>query len=84
MATAPPLQQPAPPPSPPAGGAGGDVRGVLAQFRTVALQIQTLATNFPEFQDSAAQILPLLMKGMAAVAGNAQRTPPTAAPPIGA
>ena len=50
----------------------------------MAMQIQMLAQKYPEFSDIAAQILPMLVKGMTAVSGNPARTPATTAPPVGA
>lgn len=67
-----------------AGGVQGASRQVMEEFRQVAMQIQMLAQKYPEFSDTAAQILPMLVKGMTQVAGNPARTPATTAPPVGA
>lgn len=76
------MATPAPvPDQSPSPAGGGDVRVILEQFRQLALQTQTLGTRFPEFQEYATQILPLIQKGMTAVVGNSQRVPPAPAPP---
>ena len=51
------------------------------EFVQAAQMIQSLAQKYPEFTESAAQILPLIQKGMASVAGNPSRTPDRQAPP---
>jgi hypothetical protein len=52
------------------------------EFVKVAQAVQQLAQKYPEFTENAAEILPLLEKGMAKVAGNPQRTPERQAPPM--
>lgn len=60
-----------------------DNKAAIEQFRQLAAMVQQLASKFPEFTPSASQIIPLIQKGMVAVAGNAQRTPDRQSPPVG-
>ncbi len=57
-------------------------RQAIEEFRTLAQQIQQLAQKYPEFVESATQILPLIQKGMVKIAGNQERTPEPKAPPV--
>lgn len=61
----------------------GGAQQAVQQFTELAKQVQQLAQQYPEFVESAAQILPLIQKGMVRIAGNAQRTPERQAPPVG-
>lgn len=70
-------------PPPPQGAGGNQARMVVEEFKGVAQQVQMLAQKYPEASDVLQQILPLLLKGMTQVAGDPNRTPPTAAPPVG-
>jgi len=67
-----------------AANAAPDPRAAIEEFRQLAAMVQTLAQKYPEFTEAATQIMPLVQKGMIAVAGNASRTPEPAAPPVGA
>ena len=54
----------------------------VQEFTQVAQQIQQLAKKYPEFVESAAQILPMIEKGLTKIAANQERTPDRQAPPV--
>jgi hypothetical protein len=64
------------------GQAGQGPQQAVQEFTKVAQDIQLLAKKYPEFVESAAQILPLIEKGLTKIAANPQRTPDRQAPPV--
>lgn len=76
---------PVPRPVPGAGasaGAQGAGQQRTMDFVKVAQAIQQLGQQYPEAAEDLSQVLPLLQRAMAKVAGNPQRTAETQAPPL--
>jgi hypothetical protein len=65
------------------GQQGQDPKQAIQEFTQLAQQIQQMAQKYPEFVESATQILPLIQKGMVRVSGNPDRVPEKQAPPGG-
>ena len=64
------------------GQQGQGLQQAVQEFTQVAQQIQQLAKKYPEFVESAAQILPMIEKGLTKIAANGERTPEKQAPPV--